>query len=126
MRAVDTNVIVRLVTGDDERQVEAAERFVAPGAWVSLLALAEAAWVLDSVYGKRAAEIAKAVDMLLKHAHLTIEDSDVVTTALESFRMQPSLGFFDCLLLADARKGGHVPLGTFDRALAKLDGAEKI
>ena len=53
MRAVDTNVLVRLVTGDDARQTEAAEQFVAPGAWVSLLALAETALVLDSVYDKR-------------------------------------------------------------------------
>jgi predicted nucleic acid-binding protein len=39
---------------------------------------------------------------------------------------RPSLGFSDCLVLEIARKAGHVPLGTFDRALAKLEGAERI
>ena len=126
MRAVDTNVLVRLVTGDDARQTEAAERFVAPGAWVSLLALAETACVLDSVYDKRPADIARAVDMLLKHAHLTLEDRDVVAAALESFQEHATLRFFDCLLLERARKAGHLPLGTFDRALARLDGTERI
>ena len=42
MRAVDTNVLVRLVTRDDRRQVAAAEAFVARGAWVSHLVLVAA------------------------------------------------------------------------------------
>jgi predicted nucleic-acid-binding protein len=51
MRAVDTNVIVRLIVRDDPQQTAAAEHFVEKGAWVSNLALAETVWVLDSVYG---------------------------------------------------------------------------
>ncbi|HEX6160664.1 MAG TPA: hypothetical protein VF111_10890 [Thermoanaerobaculia bacterium] len=41
MRAVDTNVLVRLITRDDPSQVKVAEEFVAKGAWVSHLVLAE-------------------------------------------------------------------------------------
>ena len=51
MRAIDTNVLVRLIVRDDSAQVERAEAFVAQGAWVSQLVLAETVWVLDSVYG---------------------------------------------------------------------------
>jgi predicted nucleic acid-binding protein len=36
------------------------------------------------------------------------------------------LGFSDCLVLETARKAGHLPLGTFDRDLAKLDGAVRL
>ncbi len=39
MRAVDTNVLVRLLTRDDPKQLAAAEAFVKPGAWVSRLVL---------------------------------------------------------------------------------------
>ena len=46
MRAVDTNVLVRLVTRDDPKQVTAAESFVARGAWVSQLVLAETLCIL--------------------------------------------------------------------------------
>ena len=46
--------------------------------------------------------------------------------ALERFRKRPALGFTDCLLLEIARKAGHLPLGTFDRGLGKLDGAHKL
>jgi len=49
-----------------------------------------------------------------------------VSAALEKFRSQPTIGFSDCLLLEIARKAGHLPLGTFDRDLGKLDGAEKL
>lgn len=49
MRAVDTNVLVRLITRDDAKQTAAAEAFVERGAWVSLLVLAEATWVLGTV-----------------------------------------------------------------------------
>jgi len=67
MRAVDTNVLVRLVTRDDARQLAAAEAFVASGAWVPHLALVEATWVLSSVYNRGPRAIAAAVEMLLNH-----------------------------------------------------------
>ena len=61
MRAVDTNVLVRLVARDDARQVASAEAFVAQGAWISHLVLVEAVWVLSSVYECDAAGIVAAV-----------------------------------------------------------------
>ena len=126
MRAVDTNVLVRLVTRDDAKQVAAAEAFVERGAWVPHLVLAEATWVLTSVYARGPREITTAIEMLLNHQHLTLQDSDAVAAAVEHFRKRPALGFSDCLVLEVARKAGHVPLGTFDRNLARLDGAEKL
>jgi predicted nucleic-acid-binding protein len=126
MRAVDTNVLVRLVARDDPRQVVAAEAFVARGAWVSHIVLVETLWVLESVYGLDAGALARAVDMLLNHRDLTVQDADVVASALRRFRERSGVGFSDCLVLEVARKAGHVPLGTFDRNLAKLDGAERL
>ena len=93
MRAVDTNVLVRLVARDDAKQVAAAEAFVAPGAWVPHLALVEAMWVLSSVYDRGPEAIATAVEMLLNHQHLTLQDSEIVAAAVASFRRRPALGF---------------------------------
>jgi predicted nucleic-acid-binding protein len=126
MRAVDTNVLVRLVVRDSPEQVRLAESFIASGAWVSHLVLAEAMWVLDAVYDRAPEQIAGAIDMLLNHKDLTIQDAEVVTTALRHFRKRPALGFSGCLVLEIARKAGHTPLGTFDRALAKLDGVKRL
>ena len=126
MRSIDTNVLIRLVTRDDARQVAAAEAFVSRGAWVPHLVLAEATWVLASVYERDPGDIATAVEMLLNHQDLTLQDSDAVTAAVVRFRRRPALGFSDCLVLEVARKAGHLPLGTFDRGLASLDGVEKL
>jgi predicted nucleic-acid-binding protein len=126
MRAIDTNVLVRLLAQDDPRQVIAAEAFVAPGAWVSHLVLAEAMWVLASVFARTPRAIATCVAMLLEHESIVVQDTDTVQAALDHFSRRPTLGFSDCLILEIARKAGHSPLGTFDRALSKLDGVEKI
>jgi predicted nucleic-acid-binding protein len=126
MRAVDTNVLVRLIARDDPKQVAAAEAFVAPGAWVSHVVLVEAVWVLMSVYELEAAAVATAVDMLLNHRDLTLQDAESVAAALEQYRARPAVGFSDCLVLEVARKAGHLPLGSFDKDLAKLEGAQRL
>jgi predicted nucleic-acid-binding protein len=126
MRAVDTNVLVRLATRDDARQTSAAEAFVSVGAWVSQIVLVEAMWVLASVYELGPERIATAVEMFLNHADLTIQDADAVAAALKHFQARPALGFSDCLILEVARKAGHTPLGTFDSKLSKLPGTQKL
>ena len=126
MRAVDTNVVIRLITRDDPKQVAAAEAFVARGAWVPHLVVAEAMWVLGSVYNRGPQEIATAVEMLLNHQQLTIQDSETVAAAAATLRKQPRLGFSDCLVVEIARKSGHTPVGTFDRDLSRLADVEKL
>ena len=126
MRAVDTNVLVRLATRDDPDQTAAAETFIAGGAWISHLVLMEATWVLAAVYDLGPVKIATAVEMLLNHRDLTVQDGDTVAAALGHFRRRPALGFSDCLILEVARKAGHLPLGTFDRDLGSLEGAQRL
>jgi predicted nucleic-acid-binding protein len=91
-----------------------AADFTASGAWVSHLVLAETAWVLDAVYDRSAEQIATAIEMLLNHKDLTLQDAEVVASALEHFRSRPVPGFSDCLVVEIARKAGHLPLRTFD------------
>ena len=126
MRAVDTNILVRLVACDDAGQAGSAEKFIAGGAWVSHLVLAETVWVLDAVYERSAEQISAALEMLLNHKELTLQDADVVSSALEHFRKRPALGFSDCLVVEIARKAGHMPLGTFDKDLASVDGVQRV
>jgi predicted nucleic-acid-binding protein len=82
--------------------------------------------VLTSVYELDTAALATAVDMLLNHRDVTVQDADVVAAALKQYRKKPAVGFSDCLVLEVARKAGHLPLGTFDRDLAKMDGAQRL
>ncbi len=126
MRAVDTHVLVRLATRDDPRQLEAAEGFVAQGAWVSHLVLLEFTWVLNSVYGLGPREVGSALEILLGHEHLVLQDPETIRLALSAFQKSPSVSFSDCLVLETARRAGHTPLGTFDRRLGRLPGAERL
>ena len=126
MRAVATNVVVRLLTRDDPRQTARAEAFVAKGAWVSHIVLVEVIWVMDSVFELSHKQLATAVDMLLNHRDLVVQDPEAVAAALARFRRRPKLGFSDCMVLESARKAGHVPLATFDKELSKLDDVERI
>src|SRR5271165_16125 len=86
----------------------------------------ETLWVLDALYERSAAQIVAAVERLLAHAELTLQDADVVAAALGQFRGKPTLGFSDCLVLEVARKSGHLPLGSFDHRLGKVAGAHRI
>jgi predicted nucleic acid-binding protein len=126
MRAADTNVLLRVLARDDPRQTAAAEAFLSSGAWVSTVVLAETIWVLGDSYERNPAELADAVADLLDDPGLVLQEPEAVADALALFRAHPKLGFSDCLILALARHAGHLPLGTFDRDLGRVDGAEHL
>lgn len=126
MRSIDTNVLVRLLAQDDATQAAAAAAFVSAGAWVSHLVLAETTWVLSSVYDRSPRALAEAIDRLLDHEHLVLQDHDVVRSALAIFRRRPSLTFSDCLIVQIAVRAGHTPVGTFDRDLSKVDNVARL
>jgi len=65
MRAIDTDVLVRLIVRDDPHQTASAEAFIRGGAWASVLALAEATWVLVKVYEFSPKDLATSIEMLL-------------------------------------------------------------
>ena len=126
MRAIDTNVLVRLIVRDEPAHVGKAEEFVAQGAWVSHVVLAETVWVLESVYGLSRRQVATVVAMLVEHDRLTLQDEDAIRRAHAAIEHDGAVGFTDCLIVEAARKAGHIPVGTFDRAMSRIDGAQRL
>ena len=122
MRAIDTNVLVRLIVRDDPNQTTSAEAFVSGGAWASHVVLLETVWVLESLYEKKRVDIGNVIEGLLDHKSLIVQDAEVVASALEEFRRTKRVEFADCLILSTARKHGNTPLGTFDARLARIEG----
>jgi predicted nucleic-acid-binding protein len=66
------------------------------------------------------------IQMLLDHCEIELDKREVVVEALRMFDARRALGFSDCLVIESARKAGHLPLGTFDRGLAKVTGAQRL
>lgn len=126
MRAVDTNLLVRLLAKDDAKQEKAALKYIVGGVWVSLLVLAEVVWVMRTVYGCDREQLCRFADLLLGNDDLQFENVDVAQRALETFKQHKKLNFSDCLVVEIARKQGHSPLATFDVALSKIDGAYRV
>ena len=126
MRAIDTNVRVRLIAQDDAAQFQAAESFITGGVWVSTVAFIESIWVLRSFYKLKPKELATAIELLLMQRDLSFENRAAIEAALQLFMERPTLGFNDCMILKLAEKAGHLPLGTFDKDLSKLEGARKL
>jgi len=128
MQAVDTNVLVRALTGDDLRQSPAAEAFIRDHTpvWVSHVVLVETVWVLESVYVCGKPQVVKAMTRIIDNKDLILEEPAVVRAALALYQSNRKVHFEDCMILEIARRAGHQPLATFDKALGKLPGAHSV
>ncbi len=83
MTAVDTNVVVRLLTEDDPKQAGAARFLFAAGPiWIAKTVLLETCWVLRSLYGFDEGAIGDAIAKLLGLKNVHTEDKPSVAAAL--------------------------------------------
>jgi predicted nucleic-acid-binding protein len=83
MTAVDTNVVVRLLTGDEPRQTAAARALFAAGPiWIARTVFLETAWVLRSLYGFDESAIRGAFTKLLGLKNVHAEDESSLAAAL--------------------------------------------
>jgi predicted nucleic-acid-binding protein len=122
--AIDTNVLVRVLVGDDAAQHKAAMarlrrmRRAGEGALVGPVVLAEAGWVLSSVYGYGRAQIVAAIRGVLATPPFVVTQRDAVIAALAAYEKGPA-DFSDYLVLEQARFEGCTTLLTFDRRLLR-------
>lgn len=114
MIAIDTNVLVRLLVRDDERQFERARDVFASGKLaVSKTVLLETSWVLLHCYGVARDDVHRALEKLLGYPQLTVEDRPSVLFALSWHAA--GMDFADALHLATHRRADAFV--TFDRKL---------
>lgn len=127
MIGIDTNVIVRLIVGDDERQARAAERYLQEHAspdspcYVSNIALIETVWVLETAYGYGRTQVADALVMILEVDRFEFDSPVDVAEAVRDFR-KGRAEFVDCLIGRMNLFAGCSHTVTFDRKAAKLTG----
>ena len=103
MRAVDTNVVVRYLTGDDPGQAARARAVIDAGdVFVSTTVLLESEWVLRSVYGLSRTEVAAALRAFAGLPGLSVESPAVLSEALD--HAERGMDFADALHLGAAAR----------------------
>jgi predicted nucleic-acid-binding protein len=126
MHTLDTDLVVRLLIGDDPIQTPIAERaFVAAiaggGVYIPDVVLAEVGWVLRG-YGLDRESRYALLERLVRTRGVVVDDIDAVIDALEQFRHGSDLA--DQLILARASRLQALPVLTFDAHFSTSEGVE--
>ena len=131
MAALDTNVLIRYLVQDDERQLAAASRLVRrcveanEALFVPISVALELEWVLRSNFKFSKAEIIETLSGLLASDELIFESEGAMELALRCYT-DGNADYSDCMHAALATIAGHAPLWTFDRSASRVDGARLL
>ena len=116
MTGIDTNLLVRIITLDDDEQASRATRFLdAEQSFIPKTVLLETEWVLRSTYGLQPRIIANSLRGVIGRANTTVEAEDAVTQALAWF--EDGMDFADAMHLASIP--GDYKFATFDNRLRR-------
>jgi predicted nucleic-acid-binding protein len=126
VKAIDTNILVRAILGDDPKQSPMARQVIenARDVAVPVTVLLELAWVLKSVGWSRLL-IHQTLSALALQPTVQLDRAAEVLGALDDYKTGPA-DFADYLHLQLAKALGARKLLTFDRKLAKTPGAERL
>ncbi len=118
---VDTNVLVRHLTGDRPDQAARATRYLAGADELLLpdLILAEVAYVLESFYEAPRAQVATTLRAVLAFPSIRVIDADLLQRAVEVYEIH-RLDFADAYLVASAERTGIGAIASFDRGLDRV------
>ena len=130
MIALDTNVLVRFLTQDDDAQFQVAAGLIegctrdVPG-YVCREVMIELVWVLERAYKYSREDIAEALLSIVTASQLLVENAQDIASIVNLYRKE-GYDFADLMILQAASKAKNRTLKTFDQKLAKLDGVELL
>jgi len=124
---VDTNVLVRHLTGEPPRQATAATSYLGSASELLLtdLVVAETVYVLDSFYGFAREQVADAVRALLTFESVVAVDVPMLLRAVEVYE-RDRLDFAEAYLVACAETTGVGAIASFDRSLDRVATIDRI
>ena len=130
MIALDTNVLVRFLIRDDEKQASAANTFLSsltfekPG-FICREVVVELVWILERAYGFPRDRIADVLEQLVATEVLVIEAAGDVAQAAYRYR-SGGADFSDLMILAAAGRSQALPLYTFNQKAARQEGVNLL
>jgi predicted nucleic acid-binding protein len=118
---VDTNVLIRHLTGDPPDQAARATRYLAAADKLLLpdLILAEVAYVLESFYETPRAQVATTLRAVMAYPGIRVLDADLLQRAVEVYEVH-RLDFADAYLVASAERTGVGVIASFDRSIDRV------
>lgn len=124
---LDTNVLMRHLTGDPPEQAGRATRFLAKADELLLadLIVAEVVYVLESFYEVERAEVGRLVRAILAFPAIRTLDPDLLRRAIEVYE-RPGLDFAEAYLVASAEATGVGRVVSFDRAIDRVRTVERV
>jgi predicted nucleic-acid-binding protein len=126
MIGLDTNVLVRYITLDDNKQAALASRLIeslseaSPG-FISLVTIVELCWVLESAYKFTRSQLVQVFQTLMAVENFKIDRVAVVASAVRQYS-ESKADFADCLIERLCSNAGCDRTMTFDKGAAKAAG----
>ena len=124
---VDTNVLIRHLTGDPPRQAARATRFLAEADDLLLadLIVAETVYVLESFYEVGRARVAELVRAIIAFDAVRVVDEELLLRTLEIYEID-RLDFAEAYLVASAERSGVDTVASFDRSIDRVTTIRRI
>ncbi len=118
---VDTNVLVRHLTGDPPAQAARATRYLQHADELLLpdFILAEVAYVLESFYETPRPQVAETLRAVLAFPAIRVVDPELLQRAVEVYDVH-RLDFADAYLVASAERSGVGVVTSFDRSIDRV------
>jgi predicted nucleic acid-binding protein len=124
---LDTNVLVRHLTGDPPSQAASATRYLAEADALLLpdLILAETAYVLESFYDAPRTDVAASLRAILAFPAIRVIDAEMLQRAVEVYDVA-GLDFAEAYLVACAERTGVGTIVSFDRSIDRVPTVQRV
>jgi predicted nucleic acid-binding protein len=118
---LDTNVLIRHLTGDPPALARRASAFLATADELLLpdLIVAEVVYVLESFYEVERARVAELVRAVIGFPAIVVVDAPLLLRALEVYELEP-IDFAEAYVVASAEASGVGAIASFDRSIERV------